>query len=468
MDVTPAAASPADTAPATLFVALELSRSTWLVAMHSPIADKISQHRLEGGDTEGLLALITRKRAQAAEKLGRPVRVACCFEAGYDGFWLHRWPCARGVENRVLDAASLLVERRARRAKTDRLDAAGPLRTLMALERGEARVCRVVQVPSPEQEDARRRSRERARLIVERGQHTSRIKGLLMTQGIRGFEPTRGDWQARLEALRTPDGRPLAPCLRAELLRECRRLRQVMEMVAEVEAEQKAVAVAEDGNAARLARLRGIGTTFAAVLGNEVFFRDFGNRREVGGYLGLAPQPVAERRGQARPGHRQVGQPTSAAHRDRAGLAVAAPPARQRARAVVPRARGRRQGPHAPDHAGRHGEEADRLVVALRDHRHRAGGRGPEGLNKFAAAAPAAARDEAGWVWTGAPQGQSAVKKMGPILPASHSPTNVGRWSAPLRGATGYKVVRRTAAQTRRGRSRFRPTRHQPRRGDHA
>jgi transposase len=246
---------------------------------------------LEGGDTKGLLELITRKRMQAAEKLGRPVRVACCFEAGYDGFWLHRWLCAQGVENRVLDAASILVNRRARRAKTDRLDVAGLLRTLMALERGETQVCRVVHVPSPEQEDARRRSRERARLVVERGQHTSRIKGLLMTQGIRDFEPTRRDWQERLEALRTPDGQPLAPCLRAELLRECRRLRQVMEMVAEVEAEQKAVAAAEDGIASRLARLRGIGVTFAAVLGNEVFFRDFRNRREVGAYPGLAPSP---------------------------------------------------------------------------------------------------------------------------------------------------------------------------------
>src|SRR3982750_4217034 len=216
--------SPAETASATLFVALELSRSTWLVALHSPLTSKVSQHRLDGGDTDGLLALITRKLGQAEEKLGQPVRVVCCFEAGYDGFWLHRWLCARGFENRVLDAASLLVNRRARRAKTDRLDAAGLLRTLMALERGEAQVCRVVRVPTPEQEDARRRSRERARLVVERGQHTSRIKGLLMTQGIRDFEPTRRDWPARFEALRTPAGLPLAPRLRAELLRECRRL----------------------------------------------------------------------------------------------------------------------------------------------------------------------------------------------------------------------------------------------------
>jgi transposase len=110
-----------------------------------------------------------------------------------------------------------------------------------------------------------------------------------MTQGIRDFEPTRRDWPARFEALCTPDGLPLAPCLRAELLRECRRLWLVMEMIAEVEAEQKAVAQAQDGPAARLAQLRGIGLTFATVLGNEVFFRAFRNRREVGGYLGLAP-----------------------------------------------------------------------------------------------------------------------------------------------------------------------------------
>jgi transposase len=291
MDAIPSTPALTGTASATLFVALELSRSTWLVALHSPAADKVGQHRLAGGDAEGLLELITRKRAQAAEKLGRPVRVACCFEAGHDGFWLHRWLCARGIENRVLDAASILVDRRARRAKTDRLDVAGLLRTLMALERGETQVCRVVHVPSPEQEDARRRSRERSRLVVERGQHTSRIEGLLMTQGIRDFEPTRSDWQARLEALRTPDGQPLAPCLRAELLRECRRLRQVTEMLAEVEAEQKAAAAAADGVAARLARLRGIGVTVAAVLGNEVLFRDFRNRREVGAYLGLAPSP---------------------------------------------------------------------------------------------------------------------------------------------------------------------------------
>src|SRR3982750_4607375 len=105
----------AETASAPLFVALELSRSTWRVALHSPLTNKVSQHRMDGGDTDGLLALITRKLGQAEEKLGQPVRVVCCFEAGYDGFWLHRWLCAHGIENRVLDAPTLLVNRPARR-----------------------------------------------------------------------------------------------------------------------------------------------------------------------------------------------------------------------------------------------------------------------------------------------------------------------------------------------------------------
>src|SRR3954463_13316541 len=98
-------ASLAETASATLFVALELSRATWLVALHSPIANKVSQHRLDGGDVDGLLGRIPGKREPGAARLGRSVRVACCFEAGYDGFWLHRWLCTRGIENRVFDAA---------------------------------------------------------------------------------------------------------------------------------------------------------------------------------------------------------------------------------------------------------------------------------------------------------------------------------------------------------------------------
>jgi transposase len=277
--------------PATLFVALELSKATWLVALHSPAADKVSLHRLAGGNTQELLTLIACKRDQAQAALARPVHVMSCYEAGYDGFWLHRLLCASGIDNRVLDAASILVDRRSRRAKTDRLDAAALLRTLMALERGEPRVCRVVRVPSPEHEDERRRSRERARLVNERGQHASRIKGLLMTQGIRDFAPTRRDWRERLAELRTADGRALTPCLTAEIERECRRLWQVIGMIAEVEAEQHQAAEQASTGAIQLIRLRGIGLTIASVLADEVFFRSFQNRREIAGYLGLASSP---------------------------------------------------------------------------------------------------------------------------------------------------------------------------------
>ena len=280
---------------ATLFLALELSKATWLVALHAPDRDRISQHRLSGGDYEGLLALIGKMRARAEAELGRPVRVVSCYEAGYDGFWLHRLLCERGIDNHVLDAASLLVDRRARRAKTDRLDAAGLLRTLMALCRGERQVCRVVRVPSREEEDLRRQHRERERLVTEKGQHTARIKGLLMTQGIRAFEPGRRDWRERLAALRTAEGHVLPACLTAEIERECRRLWLVIEMLAAVEDEiaSRLQSASEPGaeQIRRLMALTGIGPVSAGVLVREVFYRDFVNRREVAHYLGLTPSP---------------------------------------------------------------------------------------------------------------------------------------------------------------------------------
>jgi len=279
---------------AILFVALELSKSTWLAALHSPAADKISQHRIVGGDVAALLELLERRRNEAEATLLRPVRVMSCYEAGYDGFWLHRLLSDLGVDNRVLDAASILVDRRFRRGKTDRLDVIALLRTLMALQRGEPRVCREVHVPSVAQEDDRRRSRERSRLVNERGQHLNRVRGLLMTQGVRDFAPMRRDWRTRLDGLRTADGRELPSCLKKEIERECRRLWLVVEMIKEVEKEQQQtskVAAAESLAASQLSRLRGVGPTTANVLADEVFFRDFKNRRELAGYFGLVSSP---------------------------------------------------------------------------------------------------------------------------------------------------------------------------------
>ena len=273
-------------------MALELSKSRWLVGFHTPLADKVSRYSVDGGDSGALLDRIGRVREQAERRLERPVRVICCYEAGYDGFWLHRLLRANGIENQVMDPASLPVNRRARRAKTDRIDLAALLRALMAWHRGEQQVCRMVRVPSPEQEDRRRRSRERERLVKERVQHIARIKGLLMTQGIRDFQPTRRDWADRLERLRTGDGRELPPALRAEVERECRRLWQVNEMIGAVARERDAARVADERDRIEmLTRLVGVGEVSAGVLADEVFHRDFANRREVAGYVGLGSSP---------------------------------------------------------------------------------------------------------------------------------------------------------------------------------
>jgi transposase len=293
MEISPSPAAPAtDPQPATLFVALELSKAKWLVGLHSPMADKVSRHTIAGGDAPALLTLIGAARRRAEAGLGGTVRVVTCYEAGYDGFWLHRLLVAHGIANQVIDPASLLVNRRARRRKTDRIDLAGLLRTLMALHRGEPQVCSMVRVPSPEEEDRRRRGRERERLAKERVQHLGRVKGLLMTQGVRDFQPARRGWRDRLEALRTGDGRPLPDCLKAEIARECRRLALVDEMLDELERERDA---ASDGKApqqaALLTKLRGIGPTSAHLLAGEVFHRDFANRRQVAAYLGLEPSP---------------------------------------------------------------------------------------------------------------------------------------------------------------------------------
>ena len=116
---------PIDTVNPTILLAIELSASSWLVAARVPGSDKPHLHRIDGGDTAGLLALISSLRDRVARQLDAAIAVVCCFEAGRDGFWLHRLLTAHGVANHVLEPTSILINRRARRAKTDRLDAGG-------------------------------------------------------------------------------------------------------------------------------------------------------------------------------------------------------------------------------------------------------------------------------------------------------------------------------------------------------
>ena len=199
-----------------IYLAIELSSSIWLVAAHLPGAAKPKLHRIGAGDTAALLALVTSLRAHVQAGLGAAVEVASCFEAGRDGFWLHRLLMAHGIASHVLEPTSILVNRRARRAKTDRLDAQGLLRVLMAYLAGDRQACSMVRVPTPEEEDAKRLHREREHLVQERVRLENRIEALLATQGIRQ-RPSLRSWERDLAALRTGDGRELPAHLRAEL-----------------------------------------------------------------------------------------------------------------------------------------------------------------------------------------------------------------------------------------------------------
>jgi transposase len=279
----------------TVFVAIELSQKSWLITLHSADRDRISRHKLEGGDHAGLLALIGQVGARVTGKLGSVPRVMSCYEAGYDGFWLHRLLEAAGITNFVFDAASIAVEQRARRAKTDRIDGELLLRTLMAHSRGEPRVVRIVRVPSMEQEDARRVSRERDRLVTEQTAHTNRIKALLRLLGMAVGNPRRRDWLAWLERQRDWQGQPVPPHLLAEARREHARLMLVREQLAALEQAQATQACAVPAAMAErrdlLQRLKALGPAFTGTLVGEMFYKDFRNRREVASYSGLAPSP---------------------------------------------------------------------------------------------------------------------------------------------------------------------------------
>jgi transposase len=274
-----------------IFVAIELSQKTWLVTLHSPDRDRMSRYKLEGGDHAGLLALIEQNQARVAAKLGSVPRVVSCYEAGYDGFWLHRLLESAGVTNLVFDAASIAVEQRARRAKTDRIDGELLLRTLMAYLRGEPRVVRIVRVPSVEAEDARRASRERDRLIAEQTAHTNRIKALLRLRGMATGNPRRRDWLTWLARQRDWQGQPLPPHLLAEVTREHARLMLMREQLAALEQAQATHAHPAAQRRDLLLRLKALGPAFTATLVNELFYKDFRNRREVASYCGLTPSP---------------------------------------------------------------------------------------------------------------------------------------------------------------------------------
>jgi transposase len=298
------------------FFAIELSKQSWVIGFITPLSAKISRRILSGGDWKGLLELIEEVRARVSRETGRAVDVISCYEAGYDGFWLHRLLEAHDIRNYVIDPASLQVDRRMRRAKTDRIDTERLLRSLMAYLRCEPKVWSVVRVPSIAEEDARRLHRERDRLVSERVQHVNRIKGLCALHGIYDYQPLRPQAMARLEQLRTAEGISLPPRLKSEIKRELQRLELVVEMITTLEAERDAI-VEDDAsthvNAKKiqtLHQLKAIGPEFATVLVGEIFHRDFNNRRQLASYVGYAPNPfqsgnVAHDQGISKAGNRK-------------------------------------------------------------------------------------------------------------------------------------------------------------------
>jgi len=281
-----------------IFVSLELSRSTWLITSLSPGAgEKMSKHSMPAGDICALLARFSELKQKAFARTGKSFPIIVIQEAGLDGFWIHRVLQKEEMESHVVDPASIATSRRRRRAKTDRIDGEALLRTLLAHKRGEPRVCAMVKAPTPEEEDRRRLCRERKVLTNERVLHVNRIKGLLFSQGVSGYEPLRRNRRQQLDALKTGDGRVLPDHLKAQISRELDRLELLLGQIKAVEAERDALFAAAKATAptpapvTMLLEIRGIGPEFAAILWMEAFFRSFANRRQVAAYAGLAPTP---------------------------------------------------------------------------------------------------------------------------------------------------------------------------------
>src|SRR6202045_1737718 len=224
-----------------IFVSMELSRSTWLITSLSPGGgEKMSRHTLPAGDIGALLTRFSELGQKALMRTERSFPIIVIQEAGLDGFWIHRVLESEGIESHVVDPASILTSRRRRRAKTDKIDGETLVRTLLAYKRGEPRVGSMVKAPTPEEEDGRRICRERKTLVAERVEHVNRIKGLLFAQGIFDYEPLHRNRRARLEDLKTGDGRPLPAHLKAQIWRELERLEMILTQLKTLKEEREA------------------------------------------------------------------------------------------------------------------------------------------------------------------------------------------------------------------------------------
>jgi transposase len=291
-----------------LYVSLELGGTTWVVVSTISLAQRPRRMKLRAGDTVGLAAEIARARERFA--LAADARVYSCYEAGRDGFWLHRWLDGHGVQNMVVDSASIRVSRRRREAKTDRLDAEALVQMLIRAVAGERKVWSVVHVPTPDAEDRRQLNREWEAAKTERRRTENRIRSLLVTQGIRGR--VSSGLGASVSMLETGDGRHLGPLLQARLQRECAHLAAIETRCATLAAvRQQQLRVWSDAVsqcARQLQTIKGIGPVGAEMLSAELFgTRTFHNGREVGALVGLTPTPYRSDQTGQEQGHSRTG-----------------------------------------------------------------------------------------------------------------------------------------------------------------
>jgi transposase len=281
------------TAPlAPLYVAFELSEREWKLAFTTGLGQRPRHRTMPAGDLARLEAELTRAKARFALPAATPIR--SCYEAGRDGFWLHRALTARGIVNVIVDAASIEVNRRQRRAKADRLDAEKLVEMLQRFHAGERRVWHVVHVPSEAEEDRRHLERERGTLIQEQTRLRNRVQGLLATHGVR--LALRGEVLARLAAVRRWDGTPLPAGLRARVEREWQRLVTVAAALRALAAERRRALQTAETRATQMAQqlmqLKAVGEVGAWTLATEMFaWRAFANRRQVACLVGLTPTP---------------------------------------------------------------------------------------------------------------------------------------------------------------------------------
>ena len=295
-----------------LFVALELGWTRWRLAFGSVMGQKVWQITIAAREVVALTEAI----GKAKQRLGLPCDcpVFSCYEAGRDGFWLHRLLRQMGVKNLVVDSSSIEVNRRARRAKTDRLDAEKLLSMLLRYFAGEKKLWSVVHVPTPEQEDGRHLQRQIQTLKKERTRQINRIRGLLANQGV-AVKANRQGLLEPLEEIRIWDGSPLPAGLRRRVEVEVTRHDFVHRQLLDLESERDArIRQGQDRAseiARRLMRLRGIAEVGAETYGREFSWRGLRNRRQVGSLIGLTPTPhqsgdSSRERGISRAGNRHM------------------------------------------------------------------------------------------------------------------------------------------------------------------